>query len=815
MLGELVKQLATQRAIGSADPEALSELTRISSEILKAFPGVPKPVEWAPELMPLRIADAFLKTVTSAAADTPVMLVVDDIHAADNASTAILHSFARKLNDARVLLILTGRTSELRFFDAAWAFKTDVSIGGMRTLDLEVLSPRAAQQLMERLISNATTPEPPAERVLRASGGNPLAIELLTREWVALGPESLLHDLEALDTHPVPTLGIPRAIGAVFERQCGRLDATTRAALGLAAILGRRLTDFALYSTLDLSPAFAVEALSRLKDEGLLREVRGDLEFRNELIRAQAYYAVPNAARLHLHRKIGELLAERPIIGDAAALALEIAWHFLRGAAGERAIPFAHQGAEAFLTIGAPHEAEEVLRALLDVQLPALVLRQTRLLLAKALLDQSKAEVALPLINGLTSQQPISLREQAEVAMLRASAEFVLNSEPGEKYCEVATAALECARKAGDPNLISRALFECARAGTEQGVTELVGIAEEGINELRRSVDITRMPIAFVTHAFCRMFRMDSAELLKDLEKFIQANRGTANAAQMAFVYSAMALAALNLCRLNEGLDAYLTAFELSKKVGDDARMSIMASNICVVQTARGLYQDAIEWGEMSIALGESSNSSALQMTYTNLVDSYILTGKEEAAVALMERARNWLVPKRRWKFHCGFLVVSAALELVRGNTSLALDIIRDMEAVGRGREDANPIPGPYWKLSIFRAGHIGSAAEAWRLVELSTAQLRVNCPLHYLDVLAAKAWLEIRTFGKNSSETLRDLATFEDAGAFGRIALLSAQGFLKPLPSLGSMGGTASAATPVPDSRGLLRQRGDESRVI
>src|SRR5207249_11686788 len=106
------------RAVGGADPEALSELTRISSEILRAFPGVPKPVEWAPELMPLRIADAFLKTVTAAAADNPVMVVVDDIHAADNASTAILHSVARKLSDTRVLLVLTSRTNELRILGA-------------------------------------------------------------------------------------------------------------------------------------------------------------------------------------------------------------------------------------------------------------------------------------------------------------------------------------------------------------------------------------------------------------------------------------------------------------------------------------------------------------------------------------------------------------------------------------------------------------------------------------------------------------------------------------------------------------------------
>src|SRR5438094_1074319 len=54
VLGELVKQLATQRAIGSADPEALSELTRISSELARAYAGVPKPGEWYQELLSLR-----------------------------------------------------------------------------------------------------------------------------------------------------------------------------------------------------------------------------------------------------------------------------------------------------------------------------------------------------------------------------------------------------------------------------------------------------------------------------------------------------------------------------------------------------------------------------------------------------------------------------------------------------------------------------------------------------------------------------------------------------------------------------------------
>ena len=786
VLGELVRQLATQRAIGGADPEALSELTRIDSEIVKAFPGVPKPVAWAPELTPLRIADAFLKTIAAAASDSPVMLVVDDVHAADNASTAILHSVARKLCDTRVLLVLAGRTSELRL-GTAWALASDSSIPGMIGLNLDVLPTGAAQQFVNSLVGNAVDSELPTARLLRAAGGNPLALELLAREWVEHGPESLLRDLEALNTHPVPRLGIPRAITAVFERQRCRLDGTTGATLDLAAVLGRRLTDLGLYAALEISPLIAVESLSRLKDEGFLREVRGDLEFRNELIRAQAYYAVASAARVQIHRRVAELLAERGTKTDAPSLSLEVAWHFLRGGADPRAIPFAHHGAEAFLAIGAPQEAAEVLKELLTVEQSAAALRRTQLLLAKALLDQSRAEEAIPIINTLAASPNMSLQEEAEVSMLRASAEYLLNSEPGEKYCEVARKALECAAKTEDPHLISRALFECARAGTEQGVTKLVSIAEEGIRDLKQKIDFRTMPIAIVTQASCRLFRMDSAACLQEVKQAIQASKATANVAQIALMHSAMGLAYLNGGELDNARESYATAFELSRKVGDDARMSVMASNICVLQVARGLYDDAIRWGEMSVALGESSASSVLSMTYTNLADAYVLVGRGDEAVELVNRTRKWLVPKRRWKLHCGFLVAGAAFELIRGNTSLALGLIGEMEAIARDREEAVPIHGAYWKLRIFRSAHVGTQQETERLVRTSTELLQNRCQVQYLDVLAAKSWLENRILGRNNAETIRELHLFEKYGAPGRRALLTAQGFLLHSPAPGA----------------------------
>ncbi len=309
ILAELIKQLTLQRAIGGAEPEALSELSRVAPEIFNAFPGVPKPVEWSAEVIPLRLADCFLKAVEAATDESPLVLVVDDIHAADNASAAILHMVARKLPRTRLLLILTGRTNELRTAAAPSALVSDTTVQALQGLELEPLSAEAAERLVTALAEGADAKikvgDLPTSRILQAGNGNPLALELLTKEWVAHGSTSLLSDIEALNTQPVANIGIPRAIGAVFDRQIRRLDATSRAALDLAAVLGRRLADLPLYEVVGLSPAAAGEALTRLLEEGFLREVHGGLEFRNELIRAQAYYAIAGPARQHLHREVG------------------------------------------------------------------------------------------------------------------------------------------------------------------------------------------------------------------------------------------------------------------------------------------------------------------------------------------------------------------------------------------------------------------------------------------------------------------------------------------------------------------------------
>src|SRR5207253_10855627 len=94
---------------------------------------------------------------------------------------------------------------ELRTVAAPSALASDSSIEAMRTLELEPLSATAAEQLVAALVAkaNGRIADVPVPRILLAGNGNPLALELLTKEWLAHGSSSLLSDLEALNTQQI------------------------------------------------------------------------------------------------------------------------------------------------------------------------------------------------------------------------------------------------------------------------------------------------------------------------------------------------------------------------------------------------------------------------------------------------------------------------------------------------------------------------------------------------------------------------------------------------------------------------------------
>ena len=780
VLAELIKQLTLQRAIGGADPEALSELTRVSPEIFRAFPGVPKPVEWAAEVIPLRLADAFLKAVEAGTEESPLVLVVDDIHAADNASAAILHVVARKLPHTRLLLILTARSNELRTAAAPGALASDSSIEALRTLEVEPLPPVAAERLVAALVAKADgrIADVPVRRILQAGNGNPLALELLTKEWLAHGSSSLLSDLEALNTQPVANIGIPRAIGAVFERQIRRLDAPTRAALDLAAVLGRRLADLPLYAVVELSAAAAGEALSRLKDEGILREVHGGLEFRNELIRAQAYYAVAGPARQHLHRGVGEVLEGRAedVAGSGR---LEVAWHFLRGGAADRAASNAIEGAEAAVNAGALIEAEQILEVLLREQGTEHVTRPLLLLLARALVAQSRAEAALSVLTRLSSEGGLSKPAQALTARMHATVEYLMNRELGFDYCEAADKALEAARETGDLELIGNALFECARSGVNAGNEARVSTVRRQTEHAISQVGTDIPPILWYTKAYCDFFFFELASAATELESAISSLNARQDPVGLALAYTGYGNCKSGLCEFDAASEAYDKALQFSTRIGDDLKSAIITSNLCVVRLHQGDFASAVTLGQRAVAIASNALAPRSVTLHLNLASALLMSGNREGAQRAVVAAEHAIRSERSWTTNMEFLLGYACFGLETGNVTLALQLIESAERLAWGKERAVPNAGLFDKLRVYRLVHSDGPDSARPLVLECREKYRERHPFFYLDLIACNAWLDRLSLGRYTPDSQNGLALFDKLGARGLRAILVAQGIL------------------------------------
>lgn len=774
VLSELVRQLVLQRAIGGADPEALAELGRVCADVGSAFPGVPKAPDWSAEVIPIRLADGLLKAVTAAAEDTPVVLVVDDIHAADNSSAAILHMLARRLGRARFMLILAGRSTELRQAGAG-ALVGDPSIPGISTIEVGSLTTEASRDLVKRIVDSTGHRDAPVDRIVDAGRGNALALELLAREWLDHGPESLLRDLEAIDTTPAPRIGIPPAVRSVFDREVRRLDPAVRNVLDFAAVLGRRLHEVELYRASGMTPIAVSNALARLMEEGFLREVQGGLEFRNELIRAQAYYAVPTSGREHLHRAAGEALCSTSE-GEAGA-GLEIAWHFIRGRAIERGVEYALRGAERCLERGAPHEAERVLKA---VQAKAIPLPWNhRMLLSQALLDQSKAEEASPLLELLRSAVDVGADSRARIAAMRASAEFILARENGTRHSEAAEEAFRAATEAGDAPLAARSLFLMARIHGEMGNEAGLSTANELAVTLSADSRYSSQPMVHLAAAYCEFMNGSARAAGMLAERAL--TLADVNGRPMDHV---TILNGIGICRTHSGdlrgaVEALNRAHALAVTYADDGGACNIAVNLCMVLDNLGDTPAAIRVGEESVLLAERVLRQPRGiLPLTNLAGAYMLGGHTARAEALLERAAGLLSEQSHWEPRFMLLLENACVALNLGRTNIALKHITALDELSASRAFL-PNAGAYERLRSFLAYHTEGAEVAFARARGAEKRFAGKNVLYYLDAVAALAFLERMTEGAYSMETKKALDLFESLGFRGMRLHLTHQGFL------------------------------------
>ena len=201
------------------------------------------------------------------------VLVVEDVHWADEATLDLLRFLWPRLRDLRVMLTVSLRDDAMSNGDPLQLMLGDAaSFRGTRRMNLPVLSREAVAQLA------AGTPYP-VEALYALTGGNPFFV----------------HEVLSSDGSELP----PSARDAVLAR-AARLDPTARTALDTAAVVGGR-TDPALLLSFDgISP----EAVDVCCAAGLLVRDDDALRFRHEISRRAVMDAIPSLRRAKIHADV-------------------------------------------------------------------------------------------------------------------------------------------------------------------------------------------------------------------------------------------------------------------------------------------------------------------------------------------------------------------------------------------------------------------------------------------------------------------------------------------------------------------------------
>jgi DNA-binding NarL/FixJ family response regulator len=233
------------------------------------------------------------------AARQPLVVVLDDIQWADEASLELIVHLLRRPAPARILTALAFREGQLPAPVLA-ALEAAARDTGVRELWTKPLSATEADLLMGERLPTAVRQE-----VYRQSGGNPFYVQELARVWPAPAELPLTRDA------PV---GVPASVSAALRQEIAGMDEHARRLAWGAAVVGDP-ADLDLAATVaGLSDAQALAALDELVARDVLRPttVPRRYGFRHPIVRRAVYEASGEAWRLGAHARAAEALAARP-----------------------------------------------------------------------------------------------------------------------------------------------------------------------------------------------------------------------------------------------------------------------------------------------------------------------------------------------------------------------------------------------------------------------------------------------------------------------------------------------------------------------
>ncbi len=299
-------------ALRTLAPVSLAELAALVPEIGERVPELPPLSNDFPEARQARLPRAVDQLLEAARGGGALILMVDDIQWADDASAQVLQLLARRASQRPVLVVYAYRDEDVdtdeRLAQRVESLRREA---GARRLALARLEPAQTATLVAALAATQVGTAGLAERLHRETAGNPFF---------------LISILQSLSDGPLqlePSAGVgsgllPDALRTAVRARLAHVPRELRPLLETAAVLGRRFDFDTLLEVTREPEAQLLDAVEALVKRRLLREEPegGVYDFSHDKLREVVYLDIGGARRRLAHRSVAEALERR---GDGLA----------------------------------------------------------------------------------------------------------------------------------------------------------------------------------------------------------------------------------------------------------------------------------------------------------------------------------------------------------------------------------------------------------------------------------------------------------------------------------------------------------------
>jgi len=628
----------------------------------------------------MRISDKALESLVRIAAENGLLVVLEDLHWADESSLFVLRYLARNIGEDRIFLVGTFRPGESELFDRTLeAMREENSV---EELVLEKLGRDSVSRLTDELYPGHGFPSTLIENLAAQCDGNPLFVKEML--WQMGEDGSIVKDNGgyALVNEDY---SVPGSVQDVVGKRLDSLDAGAIALAEYVSCVGGEFDD-----SLALSCTYGTDvpaALSTLKDRGIVHALNGSMQFSHAVYQDFVYSSIGDRWKSAYHKSLGEYY-ESVYGNNPDEVIYELAKHYSRSNVHDRALEYCVKAAEKAESAFAPEQAREYYELALES-----LAKQPHGPEMEAQLHAKLGEVNTLLgsfedaIASLEKAYSVSGDKEFITRMMNKRAFIHLRQGDEEKASELLDECLSIAEEAGARVQVAQAHHNLAIMNVKLAKYPKALEHLDRSIEIKKDMEATEL-LADSYHTLGMVYSRTSerAKAIQYYQKSVSISEMVGDNLKLANALGNLGIECWYAGDMDTALEYFKKTLEIRKTIGDKSGTGISYDNIAGIYGIKGDLEKCIEFYEKGIAIFRQTGEKIfLANVLSNVSIYYLAKGDRDNALDRAEESLEYMLAtaNKRGAVHAYVNLVNTHVKL--GDADKALEYANKALELAKG----------------------------------------------------------------------------------------------------------------------------------